>query len=92
VGWGFGVIVPHAAPLNVKFTESAGTGPPLLFLTAAVTVEVAGVTLSAGMLVGFAVTVTELATALVWVIVVAPLPPEASVAVMVQKPTVVDAL
>lgn len=87
-----GAMEPHAAPLFVKLTESAGTGPPLPFLTVAVTVEVAGVTLSAGMLVGLAVTVTELATALVWVIEVEPLPPEASVAVMVQKPTVVDAL
>jgi hypothetical protein len=76
----------------VKLTESVGTGPPLLFLTVAVTVDVAGVMLSAGMLVGFAVTVTELATALVWVIVAAPLPPEPSVAVILQKPTVVEAL
>jgi uncharacterized membrane protein YraQ (UPF0718 family) len=89
---GFGAMLPHAAPLMVKFTESDGTGPPLPFLTAADTVDVAGVTLSAGMLVGLAVTVTEVATALVWVIVVEPLPPEPSVAVMVQKPTVVEAL
>src|SRR5216683_5706026 len=76
---GLPVIVPQAAPLPVKLTGSAGTGPPLEFLTVAVTLDV--VVPSAGTLVGLAATVTELAAALVWVMVVVPLPVEASVAV-----------
>jgi hypothetical protein len=55
------------------------------------------VTLSAGTLAGLAVTVTVLAAALCWLmVVVAELPvpgaPACSVPVMVQKPTTVDAL
>jgi hypothetical protein len=85
--------LPHAAPLDVKLTESLGTGPPPAPLTAAVTMDLAGVTLSAGMLVGLAVTVTVLAVGLVCVMVVdPPVALELSVAVMVQKPAALAAL
>jgi hypothetical protein len=75
----------------VKFTESLGTGPPPDVVTVAVTVEV--VVPSAGTLVGLAATATELAAALVWVMVTVLLvPPEVSVAVTLQNPVVTDAV
>jgi hypothetical protein len=85
------VNVPQAAPLMLNSTVSPARKPPPVAVTVAVTTDV--VTPSAGMLVGLAATVIEAAPAEVWVTVaVAPVLFEGSVALMEQKPFVVEAV
>lgn len=89
---GFAVVnVPQAAPLVVNSTVSPARKPPPVAVTVAVTTDV--VAPSAGILVGSAATVIEAAPAAVWVTVaVAPVLFVASVALMEQKPFVVEAV
>ncbi len=87
-----GLSVPHAAaglPLVVRFTASeAVNGVPSDFLTATVTVEFW--VMAAAMIAGLATTLIEAAPVPVVCceIVAEPVPPLASVAVMVQNPAV----
>ncbi len=91
-----GLRVPHAAtglPLVVRFTASvAVNGVPSDFLTATVTVEFW--IMAAAMIEGLATTLIEAAPVPVVCceIVAEPVPPLASVAVMVQNPAVVVAV
>jgi hypothetical protein len=91
-----GLTVPQAAgvPLRVNITGTPAIPPPVEFRSVALMVEV--LSPSARIEDGLAVTVTMIPTGTglkVWVTVAeARLPEAASVAVMVQKPGVVDAV